>query len=191
MNEKEINEYLVRRTGIEFEQLKELLVLGQLKKIEKKKLLAEPGRIASHSYFLIEGIVRHFAIGKKSEDFTKHFMRGPDFFVASIPGFFLRSKDSIHCESLTDITVIQWTYDDLINFGMKYPKFFHFLLKCVVITYQQKEQKEIALHMYDARERYENFIADFPIIAYEVPLRYIASYLNIRPETLSRIRAPN
>ncbi|WP_235298298.1 Crp/Fnr family transcriptional regulator [Portibacter marinus] len=190
MNEKEINEFLVKATKIKFEQLKELLVLGKMKSIEKKSLLAEPGKIIDHSYFLIDGIVRHFVVDKRGEEYTKTFMRSPDFVVASIPDFFLRTKDSIHCEALTDLIVIEWTYDQLIAFGKKVPEFFLFLIRCVVKAYKMKEQKEIAMHILDATERYEKFVNDYPEIAYDVPLRYIASYLNIRPETLSRIRAP-
>lgn len=189
MTEEEINKYLTYQTGLPLINLQKLLVRGRLKSIKRKQLLAQPGQLVNHSYFLIEGIVRHFVVGKNKSEFTKHFMKAPDFLVASIPNFFLRTPDSIRCEAITDLSVIEWAYDDLINFGMEYPKIFHFLLKCVVKTYQIKEKKELALHQLDAKERYEQFLDDFPGIAYEVPLRYIASYLNIRPETLSRIRA--
>ncbi|GLR15931.1 Crp/Fnr family transcriptional regulator [Portibacter lacus] len=189
MTEKEINDFLVEQSGLPLETLQPLLVRGKLKTIKKKELLAEPGKLIETSYFLINGIVRHFVIDKKKAEFTKHFMRDPDFVVSSIPGFFLRTKDNIHCEAVTDLTVIEWTYEDLIDFALKNPKFFHFLLKCIVNAYSIKEKKELALHLLDAKERYTQFLEDFPGIAYAVPLRYIASYLNIRPETLSRIRA--
>ena len=113
----EIKDYLVKATGMPIEKLQKLLSLGKYKRIKKKDLLAEPGIVVEHSYFLINGIVRHFVVGENDNDFTKHFMRGPDFVVASIPDFFLRTKDSIHCEALTDIEVIEWTYHDLIAFA--------------------------------------------------------------------------
>lgn len=189
MKESEVNDYLVRATKVEFDVLKKFLALGKYKTIKKKGLLAKPNCLIEHSYFLVEGIVRHYVKVGKDEEFTKHFMRDPDFVVASIPDFFLRTKDSIHCEAVTDLKVIEWKYEDLMSFAEENPKFFHFLLKCVVRAYKQKETKEIAMHLYDAKQRYQQFLLEYPGVAYEVPLRYIASFLNIRPETLSRIRA--
>jgi len=188
MKESEVNDYLVEVTGMKLEELQSLLDAGKIKKIKKKGLLAEPGKIIQHSYFLFEGIVRHYVIDNTKDEFTKHFMRDPDFVVASIPDFFLRTNDSIICEAITDLKVIEWKYEDIIEFAETHPRFFHFLLKCIVKAYKQKENKEIAMHQLDARQRYIQFLEEYPGVAYEVPLRYIASFLNIRPETLSRIR---
>ena len=189
MKESEFDNYFVQVTGMKLATLQKLLDLGKVKKIKKKGLLAEPGKVIEHSYFLMEGIVRHYIIDSNNGEFTKHFMRDPDFVVASIPDFFLRTNDTIICEAVTDLKVIEWTYEDIMNFAEEHAKFFHFLLMCVVKAYKQKENKEIAMHQLDARQRYMQFLEEYPGIAYEVPLRYIASFLNIRPETLSRIRA--
>ncbi len=186
---QQINDFLVSAIGMEFQDLKAFLDLGKRKTIPKKGLLAEPGMLIEHAYFVIDGIVRYYIVDKSSEEFTKHFVSSPSFVVASIPDFFLRTSDSIHCEALTELEVVEWTYDQLIDFGMKHSKFMHFLLTRVVIAYSQKEEKEISMHTLDAKERYLKFIEDYPDVAYDVPLRYIASFLNIRPETLSRIRA--
>ena len=45
-----------------------------------------------------------------------------------------------------------------------------------------------AIQFQTARERYDYMLAEFPDIAYQVPLGYIASYLGMTQETLSRIR---
>lgn len=185
---EEIKNFLVDATGIPLQELQILLDAGEKKEIKKKELLAEPGRPIKTSYFLAKGIVRHYVVDENENEFTKNFMASPNFLVSSIPDFFLQTKASIHCEALSDLLVVEWSYKDLINFAEGHPKFFHFLLKCVVIAYKQKETKEVSMLQLDAKHRYDQFVESFPKIAFDVPLRYIASYLNIRPETLSRIR---
>ena len=52
----------------------------------------------------------------------------------------------------------------------------------------KKEKKEIALLRDSATQRYLQFLENFPGVLNEIPHYYIASYLSISPETLSRIR---
>ncbi|NJO68099.1 MAG: hypothetical protein HC830_01435, partial [Bacteroidetes bacterium] len=51
-----------------------------------------------------------------------------------------------------------------------------------------KEQREAALLNQLAPYRYANFLKDHPDWAQRIPLKYIASYLGVNPESLSRIR---
>ncbi|MCL1901702.1 MAG: Crp/Fnr family transcriptional regulator, partial [Firmicutes bacterium] len=55
-----------------------------------------------------------------------------------------------------------------------------------VIIY--KEERERSFLLENATERYENFVQGFPDIHKRIKLKYIASYLGISPESLSRIR---
>jgi CRP-like cAMP-binding protein len=52
----------------------------------------------------------------------------------------------------------------------------------------RKEKREISLLLYTAEQRYLHFIKEFPILHEQIPQFLIASYLNIRPQSLSRIR---
>ncbi len=62
------------------------------------------------------------------------------------------------------------------------------VVPCLNIFYLQREFKEIELHTKSAEENYFNLIRINPELINEVPAKYIASYLGITPESLSRIR---
>ena len=54
--------------------------------------------------------------------------------------------------------------------------------------YIRKEKKEISLIKDLATKRYQDFIFEYPSLSDRIPQHYIATYLNIAPESLSRIK---
>ncbi|MEO1450147.1 MAG: Crp/Fnr family transcriptional regulator, partial [Bacteroidota bacterium] len=154
----------------------------------RKKLLAQPHQMVDKVFFMKNGIVRHY-VKRDSRQFTKNFIKGPLFMIPSLTNFFLETPSRIYCETLSEINAVEWARKDLFNFADHHPNLYRFMLKGVTKAFHKKELKEIAHNELDAQNRYLNFLQEFPTLAHEIPAQYIASYLGIRPETLSRIRA--
>ena len=179
---------MVKLTKLTEVEIQRLAAYGTNRKFPKKKKLAVPNRFIENAYFLNIGIVRHY-IRKGNEEFTKNFIRGPRFMLPSLTGFFLEAPSVLYCEALTNLDVVEWKREDLYNFADKHPRMYKFLLQAVVKAFHSKEIKEIAFSQLDAKQRYLNFIDDYPNLINEIPNHYVASYLGVRPETLSRVRA--
>lgn len=179
---------IAKATKLNKDELKEFISYGRIGTIPKKKLLVTPNKIVDKAYFLKNGIIRHY-VKNGANQFTKNFIQGPRFMLPSLTNFFLESPSQIYCESLTDLDVIEWNRNDLFLFANKHPKMYKFLLMAVVQAFHRKEAREIALVQQDAKERYLDFLNDYPNLINTIPLQHIASYLGVRPETLSRIRA--
>ena len=91
------------------------------------------------------------------------------------------------CESLSEVEIFELKYEDFQELlrNSEFQSFWSDTLSKFII---KKENKEISLLKDSALHRYENFLKDFPGLLNEIPHYYIASYLSINPETLSRIR---
>jgi CRP-like cAMP-binding protein len=63
-----------------------------------------------------------------------------------------------------------------------------FLLKFIEKGFMIKEKRERDLLLLDAETRYKNFLSEYPGMDQRIKQGIIASYLGIKPETLSRIR---
>lgn len=187
MKEELIRKF-IKNTGLSNDEVMEFLSLAEERTIPAKKLLITPGKFADKAYFILNGTIRHY-FEDGAQQITKNFLRGPSFMLTSLTAFFLENKSEIYCEALTELQVIQWERRDLLNFANTHTRMYKFLLNAVVYAFNKKELKEIAFVKEDAQERYLQFLKDFPNLVNEIPIQYIASYLGIRPETLSRIRA--
>jgi len=185
---KQLTIQISQITKLTLDEVEEFIALGVEKKIDKKKKIARPDRIVDKAYFLKSGIIRHYVI-REQQEFTKNFIRGPRFMLPSLTNFFLNTPSQIYCESLTELEVIEWSRKDLFHFADNHVNFYKFLLKAVVKAFHSKELKEIAINQLEAKQRYLNFLENFPNLINEIPAQYVASFLGVRPETLSRIRA--
>ena len=179
---------IIQITKLSKEEIKILLESGVDKIIKKNQKLARPKRIIDKAYFLKSGIIRHY-VRKENKEFTKNFIKGPRFMLPSLTNFFLGTSSAIYCESITELEVVEWRREDIFHFADQHSIMYKFLLTAVVKAFHGKEVKEIALSQLDAKQKYLYFLDKFPNLINEIPLQYVASYLDIRPETLSRVRA--
>ena len=109
--------------------------------------------------------------------------------IISVESFFnqLESKENI--QALEDCLLFYVSYDELQYAYQNFPDFNTIGRILTQKYYQLSEQRLYSLRMQRAVERYLFLVDHFPQIIQRVPLKYIASYLGITEETLSRIRA--
>ncbi len=181
--------HFARATPLNNEALQEFLTKATPVTLKKGDLLARVGQPVVYAYFMENGVVRHFVKGKKNREFTKNFIHRTGIFLPSLSDFYLRRPATIYCDALTDIEALRWHYDDLMAAAHQNPAWQRLMLQTTVMAFAGKERKEIALNQLSAKERYLQFQLDFPELEQLVPQHMVASFLNVTPETLSRIRA--
>lgn len=156
--------------------------------VQKGELLLQNGKVAKEIYFIAKGALRAFITDKAGNIYNKNiFLEGN--FAGSTASSLQQTPSEFSIEVLEDSILLKMNYkkyrelifqnDDLKNFYIAY------LEKNWVI---EKEQREIALVMQNATERYIKLLETHPDIAERIPLLHIASHLGITPTQLSRIR---
>ncbi|KFF15771.1 Crp/Fnr family transcriptional regulator [Flavobacterium hydatis] len=172
-------------TGASWELIENIVEFQLLKKGE---ILLRNGQIAREIHFICKGALRAYITDKEGNIYNKNiFLEG--YFAGSKVSLLQQTPSSFTIEALEDCILIAINYkkyrelinqnDDLKNYYIAY------LEKNWVI---EKEQREIALVMQNATERYLDLLAKHPDISHRIPLLHIASHLGITPTQLSRIR---
>jgi CRP-like cAMP-binding protein len=137
--------------------------------------------------FVTEGLFRLFYTDFEGKDYTKNFRTGGQF-IGALASLLLNVPSRLSIEALENSTVLCFDYDKILQIAEHNLSWQKLLRKITETDYLEKEQRESDLLFYDAKTRYQNFIMKHPDWDSRVQLRYIASYLGISPETLSRIR---
>ena len=153
----------------------------------KSTIIEKAGTIPRHQYFIISGHMRNFHLDSRGEEVTTDMNDGPRFFT-SYNSFMNRTISNEHIECITGCELLRVNRDDV---DVLYQK--GISIKDYTMMILQKFLDEEKIRMKEmssqtAEQRYENFIKRCPNLTLNVPLKYIASYLGIRPESLSRIR---
>ncbi|MES2113000.1 MAG: Crp/Fnr family transcriptional regulator [Bacteroidota bacterium] len=153
----------------------------------RKTLLLKAGQVSQRIYFIKKGFTRAYYT-KGENEFSTWFM-GEDEFIISVYSFFSRRPSFESIEVLEDCIVQSINWDQLQAIYKQYPEF---NLTGRIITeqyYIRSEERAIQLQTLSSKKRYEKLLRDYPGILQKVSLGQIASYLGIKQETLSRIRA--
>jgi CRP-like cAMP-binding protein len=137
--------------------------------------------------FVVDGIVRNY-YKKDNLEWTSKFLKAGDF-VLSIDNFLFDLPCGEYIETCTPVEVIMFSKGDYEELLMQYPE-----LNVVAKKIGDRRLRENNSRMYNWRmlssaERYNQFVQQNPDLVKYVQLQHIASYLDISPYNLSRIRS--
>ncbi len=166
------------------QELKKLMVC---KKFPKGSLLCQTGTICNELYIINSGITRMFYF-KEAKDVTVHFCMEQDS-ASVFESYVKNEKSKFNIEALEDVEAMQISFLAIENLLQKKPKFERNIRLFVQHLHVNLIERINDLHFHNAKERYEKLFDRNPDLFQRVPLKHLASYLNITPETLSRIRA--
>lgn len=152
----------------------------------KKHTLLKAGQVENYLSFIEVGIIR-FYIPKEDNDLTFAFAFDNNF-VSGYDSFLTRIPSTYHIETLTKITLWQLTYNDLQAIYNETEIGNAIGRQASEELFLKKSKRELSLLNETAEQRYLNLFTEQPKLIQEIPLKYIASYIGITPQALSRIR---
>lgn len=153
----------------------------------KHSVITKTGTVENHIYALIDGVVRLYYKFEKTE-YTLRF-NFPVTFFSAYASFISRQPSYVSIETLTPVKLFKMSYDECEELYSRFPGAETMRRKIVEGFYLQRELKEINIHTKSAEENYYDLFRQNPDVIHQVPLKHIASYLGITPESLSRIRS--
>ena len=182
-----LHDYLnkfVKLTDEEFEQI--FLPRIRLRKFGKKEILVRAGEVENHINFIIKGLIRKY-YRKGSEEFNTQ-LSYEGHIIHCQESFHSRTPSEYFMEAIEASVVASFTYDDLEKIFGQSIKMEHLGRMVITQTMVLKDKWRMQLVKLTARERFLDFVTRNPELMQRVPQKYLASYLNIKPETFSRFK---
>jgi len=154
--------------------------------LPKGAFIITEGKVCNQVYFLEQGCLRGFYNLDGKE--ISYWFAFENSFVTSFFSFISRKPGMENIQALEDCTLWAISYEDLQELYDKHKDIERLGRIMHERYYVMLEERFVSNHFKEARERYENLLNQSPHILQRVPLGYVASYLGITQETLSRIR---
>lgn len=161
----------------------ELRVLLSSEVYQPHQIIDAPGK-HHHRLWLVEsGIVRSYYFDSQGKEITQAFYTATDliFFWEA----YLAQRTDHYLEALQTVKLHTLRYTDLE--GLRIFPEMESLLRYFILQQRRTELFRNRLLLQSAEQRYRQFRLAHPLIFREVPLRLIASYLNMTRENLSRL----
>lgn len=150
-------------------------------------LLLREQTVSDYIYFVEQGAVRIFYF-KHGKDITEWLTLDEHFFL-SINSFFLRQPSRLLIQTLEPSLIWGIHHHTLMQLADEYHDIERMLRKMVTSSLILSQQRMESIQFETAQERYARLLEHSPDIINRVPGIYIASFLGITKETLSRIRS--
>jgi len=171
-------------TAAELNQVDHFLTKRLLKKGE---FLIQEGKICDEVVFVKSGILRSFYYSDKAEEIT-YCLTFPDNVMTAFSSLITGNPTEESIQALTDVEVIvinKQSLEKLYQSGNGWLKLGKHLTE---LQYIGLENRIFGYQKYSAKKRYEELLNNQAEFIQKIPVQYLASYLNITPRHLSRLR---
>ncbi|REG87885.1 Crp/Fnr family transcriptional regulator [Winogradskyella sediminis] len=154
--------------------------------LSRKEYLKVKGSIDTNLYFVVSGSLRIYVLEEFEENIIRFAYKNN--FIASLDSFISEKPSDLYIQAIkkTELKVIKKsTFMNFVESSKEHTKIWQLILGDLI--FQQMERERDILTS-SPLERYKRVLARSPQLFQEIPSKYIASYLRMTPETLSRIK---
>jgi len=156
------------------------------KSFSKNELISRAGEVENYIYFMYEGVSRIFQ-QKNGMEYTLRF-NFPISVFNSYASFITRTSSLINVEAVSSIKTYRMSWNDMQTLYDSAPMADRIGRRMIELLYVQREMKELQMYSKTAEDYYKELITSNEKLTELIPQKYLASYLGITPESLSRIR---
>jgi len=159
----------------------------QPKKLRKRQYLVQAGDTCGYECFINKGCLRQYYVDEAGLEHIVMFAE-EGWWISDMYGLVTGKAALTNVDALEDAELLLIEKNILENLMLQYPlfeRFFRIKLQRAFIAHQRRLIENMSL---PADQRYSNFAEKYPSFEQRLPLKQIASFLGITPESLSRIR---
>ena len=179
--------YLGRFADLPIVDIERFVAKGRNRMLEPKESFCHLGQEVHEVGFIKSGIVRYFVVLPDGNDSTKDFSFKSSF-TLSFGSAALRRPAEVAIEAVIHTELLVWPYQtltDLYETSMEWQKVGR---RVAELLYVRKEKRELSFLLLDAEARYRLMREQFGAEADAIPQYFLASYLGVQPQSLSRLK---
>ncbi|TXN37800.1 Crp/Fnr family transcriptional regulator [Flagellimonas hymeniacidonis] len=162
--------------------------LWSVKTFNQYDLITEAGNVERYFYFVLEGVQAIYILNEKGEKVVLGFSYSGSP-SGAFDSFIKKTPSDTFLEALKPSKMLAISFKDYQGLFEKYPDFYvwgHQFFQQILFG---RLQREVEILTLSAEQRYTTFMQRCPEELKIIPQKYLASYLNMKPETFSRLRS--
>jgi CRP-like cAMP-binding protein len=163
-----------------------LLSLDIIRSVDKATILLKEGEKSKESYFVLKGCIRTYYVVDGEEKTTAFYT---EMDALTPPCVINKTASEYYVSSVEDSIILISNSDMEVEINSKFPKF---EIMCRKFTEELLAKERIDFDEFKTsspEQRYLNVLQKRPDLLQRVPQHQLASYLGIKPQSLSRLRA--
>jgi CRP-like cAMP-binding protein len=173
--------------GLNEKEFELVLSCFEVKTICKKDFYFKAGIVCCHKAYVNKGCMRTFVIDEKGHERVVQLAL-EDWWVGDLDSVYSGEIGTNFIQAVEDCELLEIAIKDFKLLENKIPKLKQWYTYKLARRAIKSMKGMVEMKALSPQERYLNLLKDRPEVFQRIPLQYIASYLNIEPQSLSRLR---
>lgn len=183
----ELTDFLLDTNLLTKEQIDFIISKSEHKKLKVNSVISQPYKIPNEIAFVTKGIFRVFYFDEEGNEITK-FLFDEHIFLVDIENYLTKQPSNDYIQAITNAEILLFkrkSFEELETEIVNWSK----VVNQIITKSHLKKFNLVSPMLHEtATVRYQNFIKKFPNLTNKIPLSFIASFLGITQQSLSRIR---
>lgn len=164
-----------------------LMTLAKVVQLKKKEYLFREGEYARYVGYVNKGCLRYFQTDQKGEEHIIYFAQ-EEWWIGDLDSFYSKNPTPYNLQALEPCELFLFTVETFDRLRSEVPAYEEFRKKAHARATAARLETMMSQRSQTAEDRYLKMLEKFPDIFQRVPQHFIASFLGIKPQSLSRIR---
>lgn len=173
--------------GLDEQEFEYVLSCFNLKTIGKKEYYFKAGVVCCHKAYVNKGCLRTYVIDEKGHERVVQLAL-EDWWVGDLDSVYSGEIGTNFVQTVEDCELLEISIEDFKSLENKIPKLKQWYTVKLARKTIQSMKGMVEMKALSPQERYLNLMKNRPEVFQRFPLQYIASFLNIEPQSLSRLR---
>ncbi len=166
---------------------KELEISTQIIELKRGDIILKDGQCSKHVTLVLDGMIRSYYMNDGADISSRFTTEGE--IVLSVNSFYSRRPGYEFLEAYEDSTIAQITFEKQEELLKNYLEYNYIVRLFTQKYYAASEEHLFQLRKQSAENKWAYFLDNYPHLVQRVKIKDIASFLGLRQETLSRMRA--
>lgn len=177
-------EFLITITDEEFDFI---LSFFEYKELKKHQFLVQKGQRADFSFWIYEGLTKSYFTDASGKEHIIQFAL-EDWWISDYEAYFNQQNAALDIDCMENTKMLCLSYKNREELCSQMHKIEHFFRKKANSGYIALQKRLLNSYTNNTKERYDLLLKQYPALFQRVPKTFIASYLGVSRETLSRLQ---
>ena len=173
--------------GFNEQEFSSFISAFRLQEVRKKELYLRAGEISNAKAYLNRGCARNYVVDEKGHERILSFAF-EDWWLADFESYYSGKPCSSNIQMLEDSELFVISKEKFQKLEQEIPKLRQWYTVKITRHASALTKGLEELRTLTPEERYLNLLKEQPLVLQRVPLHYVAAFLNIEPQSLSRMR---
>ncbi len=180
-------QHISKKVSLTEDEWKVITSLFIPKKVRKKQYLLQAGDVSEYMIFVNKGCLRSYTVDEKGDEHIVQFaIEG--WWIGDMNSFLTGEPATFNIDALEDSEVLLLDFNAQEKIFDWVPKFERYMRLLLQSNYVAMHRRLVSAISTTAEDKYLRMLKQYPDLVQRVPQHMIASYLGLKPETLSRVR---